>query len=364
MNFFNSQTKTIAIVGATGAQGGATVKAFHALKEAGNTEFKVRAITRDPTSDKAKAIEPFTEEIIKADADDLDSMVEAFKDCYGAYLVSDFWQDMDVDHEMQSLRNLLEAAKKAGVKHIVLSTLESTKDFVNNAENKDTWKLPKGHEATGMYVPHFDSKADVTKEFEDQGLPITKFLTSFYYENFIYFGMGPARQSDSDPYAITLPMADAKLPMIAVADIGKSACAIFQDESLIGKTVGAQSDLLTGPEIADVFSKVCGQTVVFNAVPWDVYASFGFPGADDLANMFRFKVENAETFQKNREVSDDFLEKMGGVTLLEEWVTANKGAFQLEEQQKKEEVQEKKQEQAPMDSEGPRGECCSSCVIS
>lgn len=328
MMSFLSGKKTIAIMGATGLQGGATVRAFHALRESGNADFQVRAITRDPNSEKAKVIEPLVDEVVKADANDEASMVEAFKDCHGAYIVTNFWEDMDAKHEMAMLRVLKEAAKKAGVKHVVLSTLEDTRSFVNEAENKSTWKFPSGYKELGMYVPHFDGKGEVTKEYENE-LPVTKFYTSFYYENFINFGMGPACQSETDPYAITFPLSDAKMPVVAVSDIGKAACAIFQDESLIGKSVGVQSDIMSGKEMADVFTKVCGQSVQYNAVPVDVYASFGFPGAEDLANMFRYKVENAKGFQSIRLVDDTFMEKMGGVTTLEEWVTANKGAFDL-----------------------------------
>lgn len=321
-------TKTIAVMGATGAQGGSTIKAFDALKKGGNDDFKVRAITRDPTSEKAKAIESLVHETVKADANDEASMVEAFKGCHGAYVVTNFWDDMDADHEMAMLRTIKNAATKAGVKHIVLSTFESAKDFVDNAENKKTWKVPEGNEEKGFYVPHFDGKAEVTKEYDE--LPTTKLYTSFYYENFSNFGMGPARQSEKDAYALTFPLADAKMPMVAVSDIGKAACAIFQDESLIGKTVGIKSDVLTGKEIAAVFTKVFGQPVLYHAVTTDVYASFGFPGADDLANMFRFKVENAENFQAARMIDDDnFIERMGKTKTFEEWVFENKDAFQL-----------------------------------
>jgi len=321
-------TKTIAVMGATGAQGGSTVKAFHALKEGGNNDFKVRAITRDPTSEKAKAIESLVDEVVKADSNDESSMVEAFKGCHGAFIVTNFWEDMDANHEMAVLRKIKDAATKAGVKHIVLSTLESAKDFVDQAENEETWKVPEGYEESGFYVPHFDGKAEVTKEYDE--LPVTKFYTSFYYENFINFGMGPSRQSEKDAYALTFPLGDVKMPVVAVSDIGKAACAIFQDESLIGKSVGIQSEVLTGKEMADVFSKVCGQPVHYYAVPTDVYASFGFPGAADLANMFRFKVENADNFQAARMIDDiELLEKIGKTTTLEEWVIENKDSFQL-----------------------------------
>lgn len=320
--------KLIAVMGATGAQGGAVIRAFDALKKSGNAGYSIRAITRNPTSEKAKAIAPLVDEVVKADGDDVESMAHVFEGCHGVFVLSNFWEDMDVNHEMQVLRNVKDALKKTiGVKHIVLSTLEDSRKFVANAENKDTWKVVKSCEELGMFVPHFDGKAEVTEEYIAEGLPVTSFYTCFYYENFIHFGMGPARQADTDPYAITLPIGDSKLAMVAVADIGKAACAIFQDESLIGKTVGVASDFLAGNEIADVFTQVCGQTVVFNAVPWEVYASFGFPGADDLANMFRLKVESNKAFNGRRVLSDAMKERMGGVTSLGTWVTENKASF-------------------------------------
>lgn len=357
MNIFSSSSslpspKIIAVVGATGNQGGATVKAFHALsEESSDQDFQIRAITRDPTSDKAKAIEPLVHEVVKADADDVASMVSAFKGCYGAFLVSNFWEDFNVDHEMQILRNLKQAVKEAGVKHVVLSTLESSVEFVDglSSEEKDTWKfLPD--EEKGMYVPHFDGKWEVTKEFMEDGIPVTALFTSFYFENF-FIGMGPSRQSDTDPYALTMPMGDAKLQMVAVADIGKAACAIFKDSSLIGKTVGVRSVELTVKEIADVFTSVCGVPVGYNSVPWDIFATFPFPGAAEFANMFRFYAENEETFSANRDTAEKLLETVGGATVFEEWLTANKDAFKLEETPQEE-------------YKPPQSECCEQCTIS
>jgi len=315
-------TKTIAVMGATGAQGRAVVNAFHEL---GDSKYEIRAITRNPDSENAKAIESLVNEIVKADGDDEESMVAAFKECHGAFIVSNFWEDMDVVHEMKTLRTIKEALKKAGVKHVVLSALEDTRPIVNKAENKDTWKVIE--EDLGMYVPHFDGKAEVAVEYTAE-LPTTKLLTSFYYENFIAFGMGPSRQADTDSYAITFPMADAKLAMVAVEDIGKCACAILQDESMIGKTVGVHSEALTCKQIAEVFTKVCGETVQYNAVPTEVYATF-FPGSADLANMFRFKVEYEAEMLAARVISGSIMSKMGSVKSFEDFVIANKSAFDL-----------------------------------
>ena len=234
---------------------------------------------------------------------------------------------MNVKHEMDTMRNCLNAAKAAGVKHICLSSLEDCRELINKADNKDTWKVI-GDESLGMYVPHLDGKGQVTKEFADSGVPITNFLTSFYYENFIYFGMGPAKHGDG-PHAITFPMGDMKKTMVSVADIGKAACAILRDPNTIGKTVGVTSDIMTCKEIADTFSKVMGVPVVYNDVPTEVYASFGFPLADSLANMFRYEKEFQEEFLSNREMSSDFMEKMGGRERFEDWLTSNKNAFKL-----------------------------------
>jgi uncharacterized protein YbjT (DUF2867 family) len=323
-SFTGDGTKTIAVMGATGSQGGAVVKAFHNLD---NSNFKIRAITRNPDSEKAKAVESMVDEVVKADGDDVDSLVAAFQGCHGVYVVSNFWEDMDVRHEMKTIRTIKDALKIAKVKHVVLSTLPDTRNFVNEAENKDSWTVLD--KELGMYTPHFDGKGEVELEYVAE-LPTTLMYTTFYMENFIAFGMGPSRQADTDPYSITFPMGDAKLAMVTVEDIGKCACAIFQDQSLIGKPVGVHSEALTCKEIAEVFTKVCGQPVQYNAVPTDVYAKFDFPGADDLANMFRFFAESEPIFIESHTPPASIRSKMGGTSTFEGWLTANKTAFDLQ----------------------------------
>lgn len=289
-------------------------------------KFAVRAITRDPSSDKAKAIEPLVKEVVKADGDDEASLIEAFKGCYGVFVLSNFWEDMNAEHEMKVLRTVKEALKKSEVKHVVLSSLDYTVDLIDGAEDKDTWKVLK--EDPKMYVPHFDTKGLVEKEFFDEGIPTTALLTSFYYENFIHFGMGPAQHDPSQPHAITFPLGDVKLPIVAVTDIGKFAASLFTDPKTIGTTQGVASEHLSGEEMAAAFTKVCGYQVVYNAVPTDVYASFGFPGADDLANMFRFKKDFNDRFIKARPL-DVSEKRTGGTVKFEAWLEENKEAFAL-----------------------------------
>ena len=145
-------------------------------------------------------------------------------------------------------------------------------------------------------VPHFDAKGESDQQFTSRGLPLTILLASFYWDNAIYFGMGPQRGADGK-LTLTLPMSDKKLAGIAAGDIGKCAYGIFKNSSQwIGKTVGIAGEHLTGTEMAAKYAKALGEPVSYNAVPWDVYRGFGFPGAEDLGNMFQFYCEFEDYF--------------------------------------------------------------------
>jgi uncharacterized protein YbjT (DUF2867 family) len=157
-------------------------------------------------------------------------------------------------------------------------------------------------------VPHFDGKGEADNIFVEQKLPYTLLLTSAYWENLIYFGWGPTRGQDGK-LALNFPMGDKKLPAIAVEDIGKSAFAIFKrGKEFIGKKVGIAGGHLTGKEMADALSKALGEEVIYNAVPFDVYRSFGFPGADDVGNMFQFKHDFNDYYCSARNI--DFVKSL------------------------------------------------------
>ena len=275
-----SNKKIIAVLGATGAQGGGLVRAILADKSG---EFTVRALTRDVNSDKAKALAKLGAEVVKADIDNYDSLKSAFAGAYGVYAVTFFWEHFSPEKETAEAKQIAKAAKEANVKHIIWSTFEDTRKWIPLSDNR----MPT---IKGKYkVPHFDAKAEANEYFTELNLPVTFLLTSFYWDNFIYFGMGPKKGPDGK-LAITIPMGDKKLPGIVAEDIGKSAYGIFKrGNDFIGKTVGVSGGHLTGKMMADSFTKALGQEVVYNAVPFDVFRSFGFPGADDLGNMFQFK---------------------------------------------------------------------------
>jgi len=272
--------KVIAVVGATGAQGGGLARAILNDPDSG---FAARAITRNATSDKAKALAELGAEVVEADVDDEASLRTAFEGAYGAYCVTFFWDHFSPEKEQAEAGNMARAAKSAGLSHVIWSTFEDTRNWVPLADDR----MPT---LGGKYkVPHFDSKAESNQFFTDSGVPTTYLLTSFYWENLIYFGMGPQRGEDGK-LAITFPMGDKKLPGMASEGIGQCAYGIFKrGDEFIGKTVGVVGEHLTGAEMAAALSRALGEDVRYNDVPPEVYRSFGFPGAEDLGNMFQFK---------------------------------------------------------------------------
>ena len=290
-----SEKKIIAVVGATGAQGGGLVRAI--LSDTDHP-FAARAITRDVNSAKARELAALGAEVVAGDVDDPESLRRAFDGAYGAYCVTFFWDHFSPEKELAQARAMAEAARDAGVKHVIWSTLEDTRKWVPLSDDRMPTLMEK------YKVPHFDAKGEADQIFTDLGVPTTFLLTSFYWDNFIGFGMGPARGADGK-LAITLPMGDAKLPGIAAVDIGRSAYGIFKKGAeLIGKRVGIAGEHLSGSEMAAAFSDLLGEEVRYNAVDPSVYRGFGFPGADDLGNMFQFKRDFEDDFRSARSVDE------------------------------------------------------------
>jgi uncharacterized protein YbjT (DUF2867 family) len=269
--------KIIAVAGATGSQGGGLVRAILADPSG---EFSARALTRNVNSEKAKALAKLGAEVVTADVDNIESLKRAFKDAYGAFCVTFFWEHCSPERETAQARNLSRAAQHAGVQHVIWSTLEDSRKSVPLNDDR----MPT---LQGKYkVPHLDSKADADDDFRK--LPATLLLTSFYWDNLINFGMGPKRDADGK-LAFTLPTADSKMPTIAAEDIGKCSYGIFKrGPEFIGKTVGIAGEHLTGDQMAATLSEAIGEEVRYNYVPPEVYRTFGFPGAEDLGNMFQF----------------------------------------------------------------------------
>jgi uncharacterized protein YbjT (DUF2867 family) len=308
----------IAVVGATGAQGGGVVRAILADKDSG---FTARAITRNVNSDKAKALAASGAEVVAANVDDEASLRRAFEGAYGAFCVTFFWDHLSVEREQAEAAAMARAAKAAGVQHVIWSTLDDTRKFIP----LDDPRMPTLH---GKYkVPHFDGKGEADQYFRDAGVPTTFLLTVFYWDNFIYFGAGPKAGPDGT-LALTMPMGDKKLPSMAVEDIGKCAYGVFKRRDLIGQTVGIAGGHLTGEEMAAGMSKALGVPVRYNDVPPDVYRSFGFPGADDMGNMFQFKRDFNDYYCKSRSI--EFARSLNPeLQSYEQWLAANAKAIPL-----------------------------------
>ena len=306
--------KIIAVVGATGGQGGGLARAILADPSGG---FAARALTRKPESDAAKELARRGADVVRCDIDDVESVRKAFRGAHGAYCVTNYWEHFSVDREIAQAKNMAAAAKAEGLAHAIWSTLEDTRKWVPLTDKR----MPT---LMGKYkVPHFDGKGEADGIFRASGAPTTYFLTSFYWDNFIHFGMGPKRGPDGR-LAITLPMAHKKLPSMAVEDIGRCAYGIFKrGDEFVGKTVGVAGEHPTGAKMAASFTKALGQEVVYNAVTPDVYRGFGFPGAEDLGNMFQFKCDFQDYYCGARSVA--FSKSLNPALLdFDGWLAQNK----------------------------------------
>jgi uncharacterized protein YbjT (DUF2867 family) len=271
-----ANSRVIAVVGATGAQGGSLARAILADPAGG---FACRAITRDPAKESARALAAKGAEVVRADLDDVESLKKAFAGAYGAFCVTNFWEHFSAEKEKAQAKNQADAAKASGLQHVVWSTLEDTRKLMP----PDDKRMPM---LQGKYrVPHFDAKAEADAYFA--GLPVTYLVTSFYWDNIYAFGLAP-KKGDDGVYAWAFPMGDKRLAGIAAEDIGKVAYGIFKaGQQYIGKTVGITGENLTMDQISEKLGKGLGIRVKYNAVEPDAYRGFGFPGADEMGNMFQ-----------------------------------------------------------------------------
>lgn len=288
-----STKKLIAVFGATGAQGGGLVKAILADKAGG---FAVRAITRDVNSDKAKALAAAGAEVVAADVDDAASVERALKGCYGAYFVTFFWTHFSAEKEMAEIEGYARAAKAAGLQHAIWSTLEDTRLSIPLSDDRMPTLQGK------FKVPHFDGKGASDHWFTDLGVPTTFLIASFYWDNFIYFGAGPKANPDGT-YTLAMPIAEQPMSGVAAEDIGPMAYGIFkQGKALIGKTVGIAGEHLTGAQMAAGLSTAMGKLVTYFPIKAADYRALGFPGADDLGNMFQYYAEFPGPLMKTRDI--------------------------------------------------------------
>ncbi len=287
-----TEQRTVTVFGATGHQGGSFVRATLADRDSG---FAVRAVTRRPDSDQAKELERLGAEVVRADLDDEDSLVAVLEGAYGAFLVTNFWEDMDAAHEKAQAASLSRAAAHAGVQHAIWSTLEDTRECIP----LDDDRMPT---LQGSYkVPHFDGKAEADHYFTDDGVPTTFLRTTFFWENL--FGTFAPQRAEDGTFELNFPMGDSRLSGIGVDDVGKTALAILKrGTDFIPATVSIAGEHLRLADMAAALSEALGQPVRYRPLTPDAFRALGFPGADEAGNMFQFYADCDARFTGARDL--------------------------------------------------------------
>lgn len=228
--------RTILVTGATGHQGGALIK------ELAGTDFALRAMTRKPDSDPAKALRAQGVDVVQGDLDDAASLQRALAGAWGVLGVQNTWE-AGVEREEEQGKRLAQLAKEAGVQHYVYAS-------VGSAQRK-----------TG--IPHFDNKARVEETVRSLRFPShVIYRPVFFMENLTspWFLNGNAIYSALEPSTV--------LQMIAVADIGKFAAKAFTDaERLKGREFDIAGDAKTMPETAAILSRALGREISYVQIP-------------------------------------------------------------------------------------------------
>ena len=252
----------IAVIGATGQQGGAVVRA---LQPSG--QFKVRALSRDP--DKHRDL---FDEIVGADLNRPETLRSAFEGAHGVFLVTNFWEK-GTDEPKQATA-AVRAARDAGVKHFVWSTLP-------NVEAISGGKFD---------VPHFTGKARIDRTVKEAGFTNHTFVIApFYYENLLG-ALAPQRQPDgSTGWALPLDPAVRCLHMGDISELGDLVAGAFAhpSEAGNGEYLPLVGDFMSFDEVVDTLNRQ-GHKFSFKQVPKEVFAAAPFPGAAEIANTLSY----------------------------------------------------------------------------
>jgi uncharacterized protein YbjT (DUF2867 family) len=251
----------IAVIGASGQQGGAVV---HAL-EAGR-RFRVRALSRNPDKHRDLA-----EEVVKADLNRPDTLKGAFEGAHGVFLVTNFWEEGT--DEFKQATTAVRAAKDAGVKHFVWSTLP------------DVEAISGGK----FHVPHFTGKARIDRIVEEAGFAHHTFVIApFYYQGLLGV-LAPQKQADgSSGWALPLDPSVRGIHMGDITELGDIVAGAFAhpDQAGNGEYLPLVGDFMSFNEIVDALNRQ-GHEFSFKQVPEAIFATL-FPGAAEIAQTLRY----------------------------------------------------------------------------
>jgi uncharacterized protein YbjT (DUF2867 family) len=256
--------RAILVTGASGAQGGSVARQLLACGR-----FDVRAMTRTPGTREAARLRSLGAEVVRGDLFDRGSLRTALRGVHGVFGVTSYWEHFERERELG--RNLIDAAVAAGVEHLVLSTQPPVRRLTNGE----------------ILVPAMDIKAETAVRALAYGVPTTFIQLAFYYDNFTTMFV-PQRRLDGT-YEFGFPQGDTRLAGFAVEDTGAVVAPIFERRSeFIDRHLYLVGDDLTPQEYAAIMSRVTGTVIRYRHVSRDVFASYGFRGADELAAMFEF----------------------------------------------------------------------------
>jgi uncharacterized protein YbjT (DUF2867 family) len=323
-------TRIIAIVGATGQQGGGLARAILADPSAA---FAVRALTRNPSSERARALAALGADVVEADLDDEAPLRAAFDGAYGAYVVTDYFAAIVPDvpacspqeagqnraqRELAQAANAARAARDTGLRHVIWSTSEDTRPHFNRAGS--------GISRTegGFATPHLDAKAEANAFFTELRVPTTFLQTAYYYENLTIGAL--ARDPQGEP-VLSLPLADSRLALIGAEDIGRTALTILRHpDDYIGRTVSIAGAHASGEELAAMISEVVGEKVHYRPFTWEQFRSLPFPTAVTAANAFQYFAETEEDLLARHDLEESRRINPQMVSL-DEWLRAHRSSL-------------------------------------
>jgi uncharacterized protein YbjT (DUF2867 family) len=309
-----TDTKIIAVVGATGATAGGLARAILDDPDDG---YALRAITRTPDSAPARALAARGATIVRADSDDENSLIRAFDGAYAVFCMTNFFEHFSAEREAAQAANLGRAAGAAGVHHAIWSTSEDTRQW---------YPLNDGRMPTlqGRFkVPQWDAKSEGDPVFTASGVPTTFLLTPFHWESFV-FGLGAPQRGEDGVMTLAMPLGNAELPGIAAEDIGRCAYGILRaGDAFVGKTVGIASEHLTGKQLAAGLSELAGEPVSYQHVPVEIFRSLPVPGIDIGANMFQFVTEANADYCGRRDVAEA-RSLNASIASFDDWVEATR----------------------------------------